>query len=119
MSDVWGYSKKGFVYVLHDYGYYKLLKIGSIIYFMEVITPISSNGMPPLSNKTHKPYLIDFKTGELLSYNLHNIQYFLRKDPELFNEFNIIKRKSNKKKQMFIYLNRFNKRNPIYFRNNK
>lgn len=115
-NDVWGYSTKGFVYVLHDYGYYKLLKIGSIIYFMEVITPISSSNMVPLSIKTHKQYLIDFATGELLGYNLFNIQYFLKKDPELFEEFNSLKRKSKMKKHMFAYLIKFNERNPVYFR---
>lgn len=118
-SEVWGYCSRGFVHVLYNDAYYRVLKIGLIIYFMEVHTPMASSNAPPLSNKTHNPYLIDFNTGKVIDYKLNNFIILLSQDQELFNEFKSLKKKSKMKEQMFIYLNRFNKRNPIYFRNNK
>lgn len=111
-SEVWGYSSRGLVYTLLDNNFHRALTIGSIIFFNKV------QDKPFTTNSKYTPYLIDFKTGKVLDYNISNLLSLLQRDQELFNEFKALRSNSKMKNQMFIYLRNFNERNPVYFRTN-
>jgi hypothetical protein len=57
-------------------------------------------------------FMIDFETGKSYEYNLENLEALLMKDPELYEEF-VSMRNKNQKKMMFVYLRKFNERNPV------
>ncbi len=63
-------------------------------------------------------YMIDHRTGRVMRYNMKNFASLLKQDKELYDEFTSIHSKQKKKTQMFIYLNRFNEKKPIYFNAN-
>ena len=61
-----------------------------------------------------RQYLLDFKTGKILDYDVASVELLLMRDPELYDEY--ISLKNKKKKQLkFLYIRRFNERNPLYF----
>ena len=61
---------------------------------------------------------LDFSTGKVLDYDVQGVEVLLMKDPELYDEFEALKNK--KKKQMkFLYIRKFNERNPLYIPENK
>lgn len=59
-----------------------------------------------------KMFMIDFETGKTYEYNLENLELMLMRDPELYEEF-VSMRNKNQKKMMFVYLRKFNERNPV------
>ena len=56
--------------------------------------------------------MIDFETGKAYEYDRNNLEMLLMKDPELYEEF-VSLRNRNQKKMMFVYLRKFNERNPV------
>ncbi len=77
--------------------------------------PYGYGGYPYRNNSTRtdlEMFMIDFETGKSYEYNLENLEALLMKDPELYEEF-ISMRNKNQKKMMFVYLRKFNERNPV------
>lgn len=63
-------------------------------------------------------YLIDFETGKILEYDVDNTELLLMKDSELYEEY---MRLPNKKRKdlMFVYIRKFNEKNPLFFPSNQ
>jgi len=60
---------------------------------------------------------LDFETGRVYDYDFQSLEVLLMKDPELHDEYAQLRRK--KKRQLkFLYLRRFNERNPLYLPQN-
>lgn len=124
VDKIWGYSKNKSLNVNWDKDFYRIPYIGRISHYVATQTIRTdyypdpyygySPGMGP-SYETNKVVqnIIDFETGKSFPYSLDVIQSFLMKDPVLFDEFNQLKK--NKKRQlMFLYIRKFNERNPLY-----
>jgi hypothetical protein len=60
-----------------------------------------------------KQYLIDFESGKILEYDIGNTELLLMKDNELYEEYIQLSRKK-KKELMFVYIRKFNEKNPLY-----
>jgi hypothetical protein len=60
-----------------------------------------------------KQYIIDFESGKVLDFDVHNTEIVLMKDNQLYEEYVQL---SNKKKKdlMFVYIRKFNEKNPLY-----
>lgn len=119
-KEVWGFCSNGSVYIMFKDNFHRVFKIGSIMHFVEEHNRFFYDRSNPNSNFTRKiklvEYLIDYKTGRILPYNLENFKLFLKRDDELYNEFVSLKKEKKMKEQMFIYLNKYNYKHPIYFR---
>ena len=60
-----------------------------------------------------RQYLYDFDGGNVFDYDVDGLEMLLMKDPELHDEFAQLSKK--KRRQLkFMYLRRFNERNPLY-----
>ena len=60
-----------------------------------------------------RQYLYDFDTGNVYEYDEEALEMLLMKDPELHDEFAQLSKK--KRRQLkFLYLRKFNERNPLY-----
>jgi hypothetical protein len=67
--------------------------------------------------KNSQQYLLDFKTGRVYEYYRKNFEKLLKNaDLELYSEYSMLSN-SQKKKMMFIYLNKVNEKHPVYFKN--
>ena len=60
-----------------------------------------------------KQYVIEFETGKVLEFTPDNVALLLMKDPSLYDEYIQLSRKK-KKEQMFLYVRKFNEKNPLY-----
>ncbi|KPK86419.1 MAG: hypothetical protein AMS27_05115 [Bacteroides sp. SM23_62_1] len=132
-SDIWGFSRNGVLYIAMDEGFYRITIIGRICHFVATVTTYDSRYYDPYyynpyyynnyyryggypatySSNELRQYLLDFDSGEIMDYNRDNLEILLMKDPELHDEYSQLRRK--KKKQLkFLYLRKFNERNPLY-----
>lgn len=139
-KNIWGYSRNGVLYISLNDGYYRITIVGSICHFVASLTTYSSAydnpygysypyygyynyynpyGMTPgsYSSTEMRQYILDFKTGRVLDYDEESVEVLLMTDPELHDEFTSLSQK--KRKQLkFLYIRKFNERNPLYFPNN-
>jgi hypothetical protein len=140
VKNIWGFSRNGVLYININDNYFRITMIGSICHLVASLTsynndrysPYYGYGYPyystpyynpyysPYSSNTNvemKQYLLDFKTGNLLDYDEKSVELLLMADPELHDEYAALSRK--KKKQMkFLYIRKFNEKNPLFFPEN-
>lgn len=134
-KNIWGYSRNGVLYINIGGDYFRITIIGNICHFVASVTtygrdynPYYGSGYPyyspysypyysPYSSNSNveiKQYLLDFKTGNILEYDEKSVELLLMTDPQLHDEFASLSKK--KKKQMkFLYIRKFNEKNPLYF----
>jgi hypothetical protein len=125
-NEVWGYCINGVIYVLYGRNFYRISKIGSICLFenlhdnigREIGYNIAGATNPYIPSPESAMYMMEFKTGNKMQFNLENFLMLLKTDNELYIEFTSIKDNIKKQEQMFIYLIKFNERNPVYFKTN-
>ena len=130
IKNIWGYAKNGVLYIKINSGYSRITMIGSISHFVANYTNYNSSStypyyydgyyhdpyrMPPssYSNTEIRQYLLDFNTGQIYEYTPKNLEILLMNDPEIYEEFNALSRKK-KKQQKFMFLRKFNEKNPLY-----
>ena len=85
-------------------------------YYSRYYDPYGYGGYPYRGNSSRtdlKMFMIDFETGNTYEYNIENLEALLMRDPELYEEF-VSMRNKNQKKMMFVYLRKFNERNPVF-----
>jgi hypothetical protein len=64
-----------------------------------------------------KQYIIDFESGKILEFDVENTELLLMKDSQLYEEYVQLSRKK-KKDLMFVYIRKFNEKNPLYLPEN-
>jgi hypothetical protein len=128
---IWGYSNNKSLYINVNDGFYRINILGSICHFVANHTSYNDNYYYPYSYYDYRyypygsrspayattemrQYLLDFKTGNILDYNVASVELMLMRDPELHDEYASL-RKRKKKQLKFFYIRRFNERNPLYF----
>jgi len=123
-KQIWGYCRSNALYVNYNDDFFRIPYIGKISHFVGTQTVRSdfgydtyygyNSGMLPSYETSHVVQnIIDFESGKIYPFTLETVQAFISKDAERFNEFNLLKK--NKKKQMlFLYIRRYNERNPLY-----
>ena len=133
VEKIWGFSRNGIVYIRVGNNFSRITVIGSICHFVANITTYNSRyndpyaynpyyyryGASPANTTTTemRQFLLDFDTGKVLDYDVQGVEVLLMKDPELYDEFEALRNK--KKKQMkFLYIRKFNQRNPLYIKVN-
>jgi len=73
-------------------------------------SPYSRNNM---SRSEIKQYLIDFENGKTVEFDQKNTELLLMKDSEIYEEYVRLPRK-DRKDLMFVYIRKFNEKNPLY-----
>jgi hypothetical protein len=140
IKNVWGFSRNGVLYINLNEGYFRITIIGTICHFVASLNsynndrynPYYGYGYPYYSAPYYSPYsspysasnsvemkqyLLDFKTGNVLAYDEESVELLLMADPELHDEFAALNKK--KRKQLkFLYIRKFNEKNPLYFPEN-
>ena len=123
-KDVWGYCNNGSLFVNWSNEFYRIPYIGRISHYVATQTVRNDYFADPYYGYTPGMYpsyetskviqnIIDFESGKSFPFTLETVQAFLMKDVKLFEEFNQLK-KNKKKQMMFMYIRRFNDRNPLY-----
>jgi hypothetical protein len=92
------------------YSMYSPYGYGSYYYPGSYYSPYRQGNM---ARSELKQYLIDFDTGKVMEFDMQNTEMLLMKDPQLYEEYVQLPRKK-KKDLMFVYIRKFNERNPLY-----
>lgn len=119
LKSFWGLCDKNGIFVLAYEVLHPLEKIGALITFnMNFKTPgsfdagyVGASGPTTVKNKI----FIVFETGRGFQYSLKNFEVLISKDKELLSQFESIKGKRKKIKQMPDYVDKYNSRHPISF----
>ncbi len=130
-KDVWGFSRNGILFIGLDNKYNRITIVGSICHFVATVTTYDTRyydpyyynpydyyyrygGYPANTQSSEmRQYLLDFKTGKVYDYETQSLEVLLMQDPELHDQFSQL-RKKKQRQQKFIYLRKFNERNPLY-----
>ncbi|MFH2143467.1 MAG: hypothetical protein ABIJ97_13665, partial [Bacteroidota bacterium] len=123
---LWGYCRSGTLYINYNKYFNRIPMIGSICHFVSDVTvlhermpdPFFYNSYyspinPTIETNELRQYVVDFETGKVIDYSWQNLETIFMRDVELFDEFNELK-KGKKKKLLFLYVRKFNERNPLY-----
>jgi hypothetical protein len=103
------YSPYGYGY---DPYYYSPYNYNSYYYPYNPYSPYYS----PYRNSSRnelKQYIIDFESGKVMEFDTDNTELLLMKDKELYEEYVQLPRRK-KKELMFVYIRKFNEKNPLY-----
>lgn len=147
-NTIWGYSRNGVLYVQVQDNFNRITFVGNICHFVADITTVDSRYYSPygydpyyspysyssyynpyspyyspyrqsnLSRNELKQYLIDFESGKILEFDVENTELLLMKDTKLYDEYVQLPRKK-KKELMFVYIRKFNEKNPLYIPRDK
>ncbi|MBN2482528.1 MAG: hypothetical protein JXB19_12370 [Bacteroidales bacterium] len=134
IKDLWGYSHNGMLHVNINDGFYRITVIGKICHFVASLTTYNNYYNPyyPYTSPYYYPYynpysyypdrrttemrqyLLDFTTGNIMDYDVPEIEVLLMADPELHDEYTSLS-KRKRRQSKFLYIRKFNDRNPLYF----
>lgn len=130
VNKLWGISRNGAIFIRIGEVFNRITFIGNICHFVATITTYNTRyydpyyynpyyyyrymySPPTYASSEMRQFLIDFDNGKVLDYTVESVEILLMKDPELHDEFTSLKKK--KKKQLkFMYIRKFNERNPLY-----
>ncbi len=125
-KNIWGYSKNGTLFINYNDEFNRIPVVGSICHFVANVTVYQDRFFDPYDNPYNysmrlptyaydelRQYILDFETGKVMDYNIHNLSTIFMRDTELYDEYNDLK-KRKKKQLMFFYLRRFNEKNLLY-----
>jgi hypothetical protein len=73
-------------------------------------SPYSRSGQ---SRSEVKQFIFDFETGKVLDFDIRNTELLLMKDAAIYEEYMQLPRKK-KQALMFVYIRKFNEKNPLY-----
>ncbi|HHJ11040.1 MAG TPA: hypothetical protein ENK25_09170 [Bacteroidetes bacterium] len=132
-DNIWGYARNGILYVQIKGHFDRITIVGGICHFVGTITTYETRYYDP-NYQYYYPYyfyypsyyetstyertemrqfILDFETGKIMEYNVESVEVALMRDPELYDEY--VKLGPRKKKQLkFLYIRKFNERNPVY-----
>ncbi len=114
-KNFWGFVEKGTLYVFLGNKFHKINTLGQINYFLESYPVIKGNMAPVVTDAraTSAYRLLDMETGDIMDYTADNLLDLLERDEILYLEFKSIISMKERKKKMFIYMERFNSKYPL------
>jgi hypothetical protein len=112
VADITTYDSR---YYNSPYGYYDpyYSPYGYSNYYDPYNSYYSPYRQSNMSRSELKQYLIDFESGKVLEFDVDNTELLLMKDNQLYEEYVQLSRKK-KKELMFVYIRKFNEKNPLY-----
>lgn len=131
-DDIWGFSRNGILYIRLDNNYHRITIVGQICHFVATVTTYDTRYYDPYyynpynyynyrygayptmsSSSEMRQYLLDFNTGKVMDYDTDELEVLLMQDPELHDEYAALRNKK-KKQQKFLFIRKFNEKNPLY-----
>jgi hypothetical protein len=127
-ESLWGYCQNGILYIYWDNDFYRIPYLGKISHYVASQTVRTGYSPDPFmgyygmeqSYETTKlvQNILDFETGRSYPLSVETVHSFILRDKELNEEFSqLTKRK--KRQLLFLYIRRYNERNPLWLPKNE
>lgn len=114
VADITTYDSRYYnPYGYYDPYYYSPYGYNSYYYPYNPYSYYSPYRQSNMSRNELKQYLIDFESGKVLEFDIPNTELLLMKDNQLYEEYVQLSRRK-KKELMFVYVRKFNEKNPLY-----
>jgi len=126
-SQIWGYSKNNTIYINYEDDFFRIPTIGKISQFLATVkvTRTASDpfyngmyGMGGMSatyeSKETRTFLLNMDNGLIYENNYKNVEKLIMSDKEIYTEYMNLK-KRQRKKISYMYIKKYNDKNPIYF----
>jgi hypothetical protein len=114
-DSVFAVCEDGYVSLYMGGKFHEILEFGRICYFKETF-PVVMDQMSPVVTETYASasfYFLDLRSGKLYEYSVSNLEYLIRDDKELLEEFRSIKRTKDRKNRTYLFLEKYNIRNGL------
>jgi len=124
---MWGFSSNGVIYINLGGSFNRISIVGNLCHFIATVTVTNQQYYDPFysgyggyynvtptayATQETRQFLLNFKTGEVTDYSYENVSTAIASDQELAKEYsNLSKRK--KKDLKFLYIRKYNQRNPL------
>ncbi len=129
-KEIWGFSQNGTLFIKWNEEFNRIPIFGKLCHFIADKTFIENRNDPyynsynyynpygsPYSQTVQtelRQYILDMETGQVMDFDRENVEIVLARDKELYTEY--VNLKNKKKEQLkFLYLRKYNERNPFYF----
>jgi hypothetical protein len=114
-ANFWGFFEKGVLYIYLGNKFHKVHTLGQISYFLESYPVIKGNMAPVVTEarSTSAYRFLDMETGDILDYTAENLLDLLEPDELLYLEYKSIISQKERKKKMFIYMEKYNSSHPL------
>ncbi len=127
-DSLWGFSENNGVFINHEKRYFRLPNLGNISQFIAMVDVYRvSNGYSqfgydygmtatnmPVKGKELRQFILDFYTGDVLSFSYKQLEELLKRDEVIYKEYMKIKR-SKRRKMIGSFVRKYNTAHPIYF----
>lgn len=129
--DLWGFCKSGVLFINYNDEFRRIPVVGSICHFVSNYKVVNSarsdiynpytyydpfSYYPPRQQsyvtKEMRQYILDWESGSIYPYNYKSLKIILMNDPELYEEYNAL-RKRKQKQLVFFFMRKYNERNPL------
>lgn len=127
-EDIWGFCRQGDVFIQIEGEFHRIPVIGSLCHFIankNVQTSASHSpyyydsygyqryNTPTTTSQVVEQYILDTASGKVFEFERSNLLSLFTRDPELYDEFNNMN-KRKQRKNMYLFLRKFNQRNPLF-----
>ena len=119
-EDVFGIAVDGEPFLMFGGRFRKIMVLGMLSYFAPgagepEIQPRFGDAEGGLRQpgESFRQVIFHFETGEFNNLDEESVAHFISDAPKLYDEFTALKRKEQRK-QMYSYIQKYNKANPIY-----
>ena len=114
-NEFWGYYENGTLYIFVGGKFHKVTLLGSISYFLESYPKVTGIHSPVVTDAraTSVYRMLDMETGDIFDYDITSLGELLSRDEELSLEYNSISSMKLKRKKMYSFMERYNKKFPL------
>ncbi len=108
-------AENGTAYIQQNGVFHKATLFGPVIVFTEIYPKVNEPMAVVVTEvkAASRDRMLDTENETVMDYTLENFQKILKRDEELYNEFNAIKSIKQKRKMVYRYIEKYNSRNPF------
>lgn len=108
-------AENGTAYIQQNGVFHKATLFGPVIVFTEIYPKVNEPMAVVVTEvkAASRDRMLDTDNETVMDYTLENFQKILKRDEELYNEFNAIKSIKQKRKMVYRYIEKYNSRNPF------
>ncbi len=119
-QELWGYCQNRTVYIHFKTELYRINVLGTLSLFSAMVYQSSTHNEPlgdmyaiQPSFQELRQFVLDTQTNKIVDFDTKNMELLLKKDVLLYDAFMKLKKRA-KADSIFIFLRKFNEKNPLY-----